>query len=60
MEREIASLQSTARLILAEAFERAIELSCAEETEVVREVRFYMWSVAFEALREGADLEYGE
>jgi hypothetical protein len=57
MERNLASLQSTARLILAEAFDRAIELSCAPETlVVVADLRFYMWATVVECLVEGGEI----
>jgi hypothetical protein len=56
MERNLASLHSTARLILAEAFERAIELSCAPETLMVTDLRFYMWATVVECLVEGGEI----
>ena len=56
MEREIASLQSTAREILAESFARAIEMSCTEETEVVVELRAWMWGTVIECLLEGCEI----
>lgn len=55
---ELLRLQTTAREILAEAFERAIEMSC--DRDAPGEFRFYMWSIALECLREGEDLEYGD
>lgn len=58
MERQLASPQNCARVILAEAFERAIEMSC--DRDAPAEFRFYMWSIATECLREGEDLEYGD
>ena len=55
---ELLRLQSTARQILAESFERAVEMSC--DRSAPGEFRYYMWSIALECLREGVDLEYSE
>lgn len=53
----VTRLQSTARQLLAESFARAVEMSCAEETDVVVELRGWMWGTVIECLIEGAEID---